>query len=50
MNTSRLFLAALVGAYLTLFGVGMVTVRHAPAWCETASQHIAAQLYAAAQE
>jgi hypothetical protein len=50
MSNRRLFFATVVGVYLALFGVAATTIRQAPAWCEAASTHIAAQIYAAAQE
>jgi hypothetical protein len=46
----RLFCGAAAGMLLTLFATGIYATRHVPTWCELASTHIAAQLYAAAQK
>ena len=46
----RIFCGAVVGAYLTLFATGIYTTKHASSWCEAASTHIAAHIYAATQE
>ena len=44
----RLFCGVAAGMLLTLFATGIYTTQHASGWCETASQHIAARVYATA--